>query len=163
MAAFNELSPQQLSRLIGLPDSPVIIDVRIPDDMAADPRLIPGAIRRSHRDVAAWAGEFTGRRVVVSCQKGHKLSQGVAAWLRHAGATAETLEGGHLGWAAAGLPLIPIAARPAASLWVTRSRPKVDRIACPWLIRFSAVHDALYRWCRDAMEESHNWPAGKAA
>ena len=23
----------------------------------------------------------------------------------------------------------------ASSIWVTRSRPKVDRIACPWLIR----------------------------
>ena len=31
--------------------------------------------------------------------------------------------------------LIPLAALPAPSLWVTRHRPKIDRIACPWLIR----------------------------
>jgi hypothetical protein len=39
----------------------------------------------------------------------------------------------------AGLPRVPEAAlvRDAEdrTLWVTRSRPKVDRIACPWLIR----------------------------
>ena len=144
MAAFNEVTSTQLSRLIGLPDSPVIIDVRIAEDFAADPRAIPGSVRRSHRDVADWAGQFAGRRVIVSCQKGLKLSQGVAAWLRHAGGVAETLEGGHLAWAAAGLPLTPIAARPAASLWVTRTRPKVDRIACPWLIRRFLDADAVF-------------------
>ncbi len=40
-----------------------------------------------------------------------------------------------MAWAEAGLPMIPIAALPATSLWVTRHRPKIDRIACPWLIR----------------------------
>jgi hypothetical protein len=24
------------------------------------------------------------------------------------------------------------------------------------------VYDALYRWCRDAVNESHNWPAASA-
>ena len=24
------------------------------------------------------------------------------------------------------------------------------------------VYDAFYRWCRDATEETHNWPASKA-
>jgi hypothetical protein len=23
------------------------------------------------------------------------------------------------------------------------------------------LYDALYRWCRDATEETHNWPAAK--
>jgi hypothetical protein len=26
-----------------------------------------------------------------------------------------------------------------------------------------AVYDALYRWCQDATDETHNWPAGKPA
>jgi len=30
---------------------------------------------------------------------------------------------------------LPRATEDGATLWVTRSRPKVDRIACPWLIR----------------------------
>ena len=74
------------------------------------------------------------------CAEGHARSEGVAAWLRSAGARAEVLEGGHAAWRAAGLPLVPEAAIPrrgadGATLWVTRARPKIDRIACPWLIR----------------------------
>ena len=140
MPAFNDITPAQLMRLAGTPEAPAIIDVRTAEDYAADPRRIPGAIRASHKDVADWAGRFAGRATVAVCQKGLKLSQGTAAWLRQAGASAETLEGGHLAWAAAGLPLVPDAALPARdaegrTLWVTRARPKVDRIACPWLIR----------------------------
>ena len=32
--------------------------------------------------------------------------------------------------------------------WVTRARPKVDRVACPWLILRFPVYDALYATCR---------------
>jgi hypothetical protein len=67
--------------------------------------------------------------------RGRKLSEGAAAILRAKGWQAEVLEGGAEAWAAAGLPMVPRAALPATSLWVTRHRPKVDRIACPWLIR----------------------------
>jgi hypothetical protein len=24
-----------------------------------------------------------------------------------------------------------------------------------------ALYDAIYRWCRDAQEETHNWPSTK--
>ena len=26
-----------------------------------------------------------------------------------------------------------------------------------------ALYDAFYRWCRDATDETHNWPANEAA
>jgi rhodanese-related sulfurtransferase len=118
----------------------VLIDVQTKEDFAADPRLIPGALRRPSDRVSEWALEFAGRSAVVICQKGRKLSQGVAAWLRHAGIPADSLEGGALGWSKAGLPMVPEAKLPprdaqGRTVWVTRSRPKVDRIACPWLIR----------------------------
>jgi len=140
MPAPTIVTTQQLARRIGLPDAPVILDVRTEEDAAADPRALPCAIRRSHADVAGWAAGFAGRDVVVVCQKGLKLSQGVAAWLRHAGANAESLDGGFVAWRDAGLPLVApahVPPRDAAgrTLWVTRARPKVDRIACPWLIR----------------------------
>ncbi|WP_198370472.1 chromate resistance protein ChrB domain-containing protein [Roseomonas rosulenta] len=140
MPAPTIVTPQQLARRIGLPDAPVLVDVRIAEDVAADPRFLPGAIRRSHQDVGDWAGAFAGREVAVICQKGLKLSQGVAAWLRHAGAAAESLEGGFEAWRDAGLPLVvpkhvPERDAQGRTLWVTRARPKVDRIACPWLIR----------------------------
>ncbi len=140
MPAPTIVTIQQLARRIGLPDAPVLIDVRTEEDAAADPRLLPGAIRRSHTDVAGWAGGFAGRDVVVVCQKGLKLSQGAAAWLRHAGADAQSLEGGFDAWREAGLPLAATTHLPprdamGRTLWVTRARPKIDRIACPWLIR----------------------------
>jgi len=143
------ISVQKLARLIGTPKCPVLIDVRDDDDFAADPRLIPGSIRRSHVDAAAWVGAYRGRSAVVICRKGLKLSEGTAAWLRHAGAPADSLEGGFLAWADAGLPLVPVAAIPprdaaGRTVWVTRSRPKVDRIACPWLIRRFVDPEAVF-------------------
>lgn len=140
MPAINTISPDKLARLTGTPSAPLVIDVQTPEDFAADPRLVPGAVRRSHKDVADWAPRLKGCRAVVVCQKGEKLSAGVAAWLRHEGVQAESLEGGALAWAAAGLAMVPETVLPprdpqGRTVWVTRARPKVDRIACPWLIR----------------------------
>jgi rhodanese-related sulfurtransferase len=140
MSAINAISPDKLVRLVGTPACPVLVDVRTEEDVKADPRLIPGAIRHSHIDVATWASAFSGQTVVAICRKGEKLSEGVAAWLRQAGASANILEGGTEAWTRQGLPLVPLAELPprdpqGRTVWVTRARPKIDRIACPWLIR----------------------------
>jgi rhodanese-related sulfurtransferase len=140
MATPDTITVAQLVRLIGTPEAPVVIDVRIDTDNAADPRMLPASIRRSHKDVSNWAEQYSGRFVVVVCQWGKKLSQGVAAWLRHAGARAENLEGGFDAWVNANGPLVrpnhvPPRDEQGRTLWVTRARPKIDRIACPWLIR----------------------------
>ena len=79
-------------------------------------------------------------QVVVVCQRGQKLSEGTAAWLRHDGIEAQTLEGGFEAWEKAGELLVRTDKLPprdaqGRTVWVTRTRPKVDRIACPWLIR----------------------------
>jgi rhodanese-related sulfurtransferase len=270
MPSPTEITVSQLSRLIGLPGAPAIVDVRIDEDYAADPRLMPGSRRRDYRDCQAWASAYQGRTVVVSCQKGLKLSQGAAAWMRHAGIDAQTLQGGFEAWKAGEQLLVRTDKLPARddhgrTVWVTRARPKIDRIACPWLIRrfvdpaavflfvapsevlpvaerfnatpfdvdgvfwshrgetctfdtmleefrlksgplqqlalivrgadtsrhdlapqsagllaaslglsrmyrddlaqldaAMALYDAFYRWCRDAVEETHNWPSSKA-
>jgi rhodanese-related sulfurtransferase len=140
MPSPNTISQDKLNRMIGTHRAPVLIDVRNDEDFGADPRLIPGSHRRSHTDVAEWAGDYAGQQVVVICTKGLKLSHGSAAWLRHAGASAENLEGGAEAWAAAELPMVPVEKLPprdasGRTVWVTRMRPKIDRIACPWLIR----------------------------
>ncbi|MCH2075410.1 MAG: chromate resistance protein [Rhodobacteraceae bacterium] len=132
MAQFNEITPAALMRLIGTPVAPRLIDVCIDDDFAEDPRLIPTSKRVPYLEIAqACAG---AARIVVICQKGKKLSHGAAALLRTQGIEAEVLEGGIHGWRDAGLPLTPAAAL-RGKLWVTRHRPKIDRIACPWLLR----------------------------
>lgn len=140
MPSPTEISVSQLGRLIGLPDAPVLLDVRTDDHYAAEPRLIPGALRRDHRAVETWARALTGQRVVAYCQHGHKASQGVAAWLRQEGAAAESLEGGFDAWKESGGLLVDASKLPRRdaherTVWVTRARPKIDRIACPWLIR----------------------------
>jgi rhodanese-related sulfurtransferase len=130
----------QFSRLVGIPGAPLVLDVRTDEEHLTDPRLPPASVRRDYRWVSSWAGEFADRSVIVVCRRGLKLSQGVAAWLRHAGARAEYLEGGFDAWVEAkGLLVrpshIPEADGEGRTVWVTRSRPKIDRIACPWLIR----------------------------
>jgi rhodanese-related sulfurtransferase len=140
MPATTLITTQQFSRLIGLPGAPAIVDVRIDEDYRADPRLLPGSLRRDYRTVASWAPDYRGKSVVVVCQRGQKLSEGTAAWLRHDGIDAQTLEGGFEGWKKAGEALVRTDKLPqrddkGRTVWVTRSRPKVDRIACPWLIR----------------------------
>lgn len=140
MPSPTQITVTQLSRLIGLPDAPVLIDVCIDEDFAADPRLIPSSFRHPFSEIAGLAADLAGQRVVVICQKGKKLSQGAAAILRDKGISAETLEGGVLAWRDAGQPMVPVDKIPALnadgrSVWVTRHRPKIDRTACPWLIR----------------------------
>src|ERR1700743_3704195 len=107
MSSYTTLSPDKLARLSGTADAPPLIDVRTEEDFAADPRLIPGAVRRSHESAADWSGEFTRPPAVVVCLRGAKLAQGSAAWLRNASSEAETLDGGFEGWKDAKLPLIP--------------------------------------------------------
>ena len=129
------ITPAQLSRQIGLPDAPLILDVRTDDDFAADPHLVPASRRLPHTVVDATAASLPQGRVIVICQRGKKLSEGASAMLRLHGRDAEILDGGFEAWRTAGLPAIPAALIAPGGLWVTRHRPKIDRIACPWLIR----------------------------
>ena len=140
MSAPNAIKSEKLARLIGTPSTPGIVDVRTPEDFEADSRLIPGALKRNHITVSEWGKAHAGKPVIVVCHHGAKLSEGTAAWLRQLGADAVALEGGFVEWQTAKLPLVPVAKIPkrdgeGRTLWVTRARPKIDRIACPWLIR----------------------------
>jgi rhodanese-related sulfurtransferase len=140
MSSINSISVEKLVRLIGTPKCPALVDVRTDEDFNLSPNLLPGSIRRPYADVGEWSAELGGQHAIVICHKGQKLSHGVAALLRVAGISADTLEGGFVAWEKAALPLVPASKLPprdaqGRTLWVTRERPKVDRIACPWLIR----------------------------
>ncbi len=140
MASYNEITVSALARLIGTPACPVLIDTRIDEDCAADPHLVPGALRHPFTEISALSSELRGQNVVIYCQKGLKISQGAAAVLRAEGVQAEVLEGGQFAWRDAGQPMVlseqlPPLDETGRTVWVTRHRPKIDRIACPWLIR----------------------------
>lgn len=138
MSSPTEITNIQLLRLIGTPSCPVIIDVSIDADFSDDPYLIPTAMRHPYDQIETLAADHIGKKVVVICQKGLKLSQGAAAILRTKGVDAQNLEGGNYAWRDAGFMRVPNSIIPWEAqnhtLWVTRHRPKIDCIAYPWLI-----------------------------
>ena len=149
MPSTTEITASQLSRLIGLPHSPAIIDVRTDEEFASDPRLIPGSRRRIAEAHAQWGGEYSSQSLVVVCRHGLHLSQGIGALMRQQGIDAQTLEGGYDAWRDSGQLLVSAARLPepdtaGRTVWVTRARPKVVRIACPWLIRRFIDPKALF-------------------
>ena len=140
MPSPSQITVPQLSRLIGLPATPVILDARTDEEFAADSRVIPTARRSKLADISSWAHLYAGQTVIVTCHRGIATSEGVAALLRCTGINAQTLEGGHEAWCKASQPLVRTDKLPnrncaGNTVWVTRSRPKIVRIACPWLIR----------------------------
>lgn len=138
------ISPQELHNSIGTAAAPLVIDVRRPPDFDADAVQIVGAMRRPPAEVDQWRHELPpDRRVVVYCVRGQQVSQGVAAALGAAGIAARYLDGGIAAWREHGLPTRrKIGAAPGK--WVTRERPTIDRIACPWLIRRFIDPDAAF-------------------
>lgn len=62
---------------------------------------------------------------------------------------AEALEGGVVTWAGTGFPMVTSSVLPTRdpdgrTILVTRGRLKVDRIACPWLIRRFVDPSAIF-------------------
>ena len=128
------ISAAPLYNRFGTAAAPVLIDVRHTPTFEADPWMIVGAIRRPPDAVVQWGGALPkGRPVVVYCAHGLEISRDTAASLRGIGVDARFLEGGIADWTERKLPLRR--KRDDSSCWVTRERPKIDRIACPWLIR----------------------------
>ena len=106
--------------------------------------MISGALRRKPEEASAWAPTLPrAGSVVVYCVHGHEVSQNVAKELNAAGVATRFLEGGIAAWKEAGGPLD---SKPSSgsSRWVTRERPKIDRIACPWLIARFVDADAEF-------------------
>ena len=128
------ISPADLRREIAGANPPIVIDVRRrPAFLEAD-AMLSGAVRRDPDEAQAWAKSLPGASaVVVYCVRGHEVSQGAAAALQETGIAARYLEGGLAGWNEAEGALDP-KPRNGSTRWVTRERPKIDRIACPWLI-----------------------------
>ena len=115
--------------------APLVLDVRREAAFRADDRMIVGAIRRRAEDIAGWLPNLPpGRTVIAYCGRGHEVSRYAAAVLHTAGIDAAFLEGGIEGWRAAGLPTRRRRGQDPGR-WITRERPKIDRLACPWLIR----------------------------
>ena len=128
------ISPEDLYARQGTAKAPLLIDVRRREAFDSGQLLIIGAARRLPDDVSKWRNALpAGRPIVAYCVHGHEVSQSVASTLRGVGMTASYLEGGIAGWQERKLPT-RLKRDAFENKWVTREHPKIDRIACPWLI-----------------------------
>lgn len=150
LALSFSISPFDLWTMMATPHAPQLVDVRRREIYESIPGLLPASIWREPTALPDWIATLDRvRPVVVSCKAGKELSQNITAELRAAGYNAAMLAGGQGAWLEAGLPTIDRATtdrfvpkRP--STWITRRRPKIDRIACPWLIRRFIDADAKF-------------------
>lgn len=156
------ISCNWLYELLGTERYPLVIDVRRDESFNAAEHVLPAAKRARHTELAitgqskadlgdtfAQMSAGRARSIVIYCQHGHNVSQMAAASLRARGHNVAWLEGGISAWTAAGLPVVARAVDEAARygqgmIWVTRRRPKIDRIACPWFVRRFIDPDAVF-------------------
>lgn len=135
------ITAAELAARLGTPDAPLLLDVRRRAVFEADGQRIAGARWRDHRLAAEWGPALPpGRPLVVYCVHGHNVSQGAVAVLRALGLPARHLAGGIEALRAAGGTLVAKGgglppAEEGPTRWVTRARPKIDRLACPWFLR----------------------------
>jgi rhodanese-related sulfurtransferase len=158
------LSGSELQSALRGERPPLIIDVRPRPVFQSATDMIQGALWRDPERIAEWAGELPrASRVVVYCVHGGEVSRGAAQALRERGPSVQHLHGGiEDGWRAAGGALD---GKPggANTRWVTRERPKIDRLACPWLLARFVDPEAEFLYVPparvlDAAEESDAVP-----
>ena len=182
MPALNTISIDKLQRLIGVPQAPALIDVRTEEDFALSPSLIPGSLRRPHDQASQWAPEFGGRSAIVICHQGLKLGQGVAERFNATPYDVENVFWSHRGEKCtfdvmldefglmdgplAKLAMIvrgadtsrmDLAPQAAGLLAVSLGLSRMYADDLEQLEAGMLIYDALYRWCRDATDETHNW------
>ena len=81
------------------PDAVTILDVRLSEDFAASPTMIPGASHRDPEAIADWASKLPrDKPVVVYCVKGKWVSQKAATYLSEQGFDVRSLDGGIDAW-----------------------------------------------------------------
>ena len=142
-AIAKPVSISSINAALGSASSPLVIDVRRAQAFEADNVMLASAIWRDPFAHDEWIKFLPRQRdIVVYCVHGHEISKNTCATLRAAGWNASYLEGGIEAWKEKRAPTIkkqPALSIPspvnAPSKWITRERPKIDRVACPWLIR----------------------------
>src|SRR5262245_50990283 len=104
MEMVQQVLPAELNRKLAAPSPPVVIDVRQPQEIAAEGR-IAAALLIPLNEVPQRLGEIPqGREVVCVCKMGMR-SMNAAAFLRQRGHDAKNMAGGMAAWTAAGLPV----------------------------------------------------------
>lgn len=108
VAAAEQMEPTELVASVAAAESPLIVDVREPEEFVGELGHIEGALLvpldSLQRRLPKLAG-YVGRALVVVCRSGAR-SASACAMLRQAGfAQVSNLSGGMLAWRDAGLPV----------------------------------------------------------
>lgn len=78
-----------------------LIDVRLTEDLAKNPKLIDGATHYDPETITEWADKIPKNKpVVVYCVKGKWVSQKAATYLSNQGYDVYSLDGGINAWSA---------------------------------------------------------------
>ena len=132
------IAPSTLYEQLGLPTAPAVVDLRSDADYRVFPKRLPCAHRGMPEHVARWSDTLSRHRSVTVYGTGDATDASAVDALTSLGFDVLRLEGGIGAWQHAGYATVRDRAElhtPGGSRWVTRERPKIDRLACPWLIR----------------------------
>ena len=84
----------------------LLLDVRLKEDFARDPALIPGAVYRDPEAIDEWSSQLsTETPIVVYCVAGKWVSQKAATLLAEKGFSVRSLDGGLRAWRAQASPI----------------------------------------------------------
>lgn len=122
---------------LGLNRAPTLIDLRPASELERVPRMIPGAMHVEVHSIEQWLRKRQHQTVTLYSSSEHEIGP-VANVLSNSGVRVSVLQGGIDAWISNNSPTIRVREDlgvPGRSQWVTRERPKIDRIACPWLVR----------------------------
>jgi len=138
-ASSDSITPEALYRLAGTADAPALFDVRRAPVFASAEHVLPAARFVAHTAIGPADIPSGAPFVVCYCIHGHNVCWLAVARLREMGIDTRQLEGGIEAWLAHGYPVVARAPdegarNGAGTVWVTRRRPKIDRVACPWFV-----------------------------
>lgn len=100
---FPQISALDTLAALADPCAPVLLDIRLPEDVDEDPTRLPTAQAVAFDDFERHCPLAEPHGAIVICHKGLKLSAGVTARLNAKGIAARRLQGGHVAWTQAGL------------------------------------------------------------
>jgi rhodanese-related sulfurtransferase len=161
----SRIASRELNALVGTSKCPVILDVRREAVFDSANTRIASARWHEASSIEAAAHLINPEQgAIVYCAHGHNMSALAAARLRALGVAVRVLEGGIAAFAESGGLLVkkaddlPSGSNGKPTNWMTRERPKIDRIACPWLIRrfidpFAVFHFVEAPWVKEVADE----------
>ncbi len=138
---FPNLSPLDVVDALSSANAPILLDIRLPEDIAEYPAVIPTAVAVAYDDVDAQAALAHPNGAILVCHKGLKLTAGAKARLINRDYTAQGIAGGQMAWLAAGLPVTIDA--PTATI-ALRLDATAAEVAAAWAaLRFTSPRAEL--------------------